>query len=66
MAITGSTTGVENVMVFVPVPVPPCRVMMSRNGGALEMLPPEKVDAGPQLTPPEVLFVFELDSTWPR
>jgi len=66
MAMTGSTTGVENLMVFVPVPAPPCRVMMSRNGGGLEMLPPENVDAGAQLTPPEVLFVFELERTWPR
>jgi len=61
IAITGSTTGDENVIVFTPVPVPPLSVMLSRLGaGPFEMVPPEKVDAGSQLVFPPTPFTTEL------
>src|SRR5512145_2861715 len=37
MAITGFTTGAENVIVCAPVPVPPVRRMMSLSGGPLSI-----------------------------
>src|SRR5262249_52966427 len=61
MAITGSVTAEENVMVFTPVPVPPVSVMLSRLGaGPFEMLPPENVDAGNQLVFPPRPLTTEL------
>src|SRR5215475_14576589 len=61
MAITGSVTGEENVIVFTPVPVPPVSVMVSRLGaGPFEMLPPENVDAGSQLVFPPTPLTTEL------
>jgi hypothetical protein len=65
IAMTGSTTGPENLRVLVPVPDPPVNAMMSLMSGGLPTVPPENVLSGPQLGKVPLRTVKEVNTSPP-